>query len=629
MRITTGCCGDELPENRISDRLLVGDLSGGEKIKFQLLCEMLRRHTVLLLDEPSNDLDLQSVKWLEGFIRDSRIPIMFVSHDETLLEHCANTIIHLEQLMRKRQPQHTMARLTYPEYVRARNERIIKQTQVAQKEKEEHEAKMERYRQVYQRVHHEQQKVSRQAPHEAKNLKDKMRSLKSMGRRFEKERDHLAKRPDFEESIVVRFEDEIVIPQGKVVLDLQLATLKVGERVLSRDVHLNIQGPEKVCIVGANGAGKTTLLRRVLEDLTHRGIHFGYMPQDYSEQMNPRESAIEFLTISGTRDENTTIRTYLGSMNFTAEEMYHPIVDLSGGQRAKLYFSKMILEKAEVLVLDEPTRNLSPLSGPEIRAALQAFGGSVIAVSHDRKFLAEVFHRVLLLDEKGLRPLHASEWTNESRSDISQGFADNNGTFQDGRVFLLAQRSLSLELVQNRIHEVLHCFGRGQDVLDYIGSTSGKRLRPLLVLLTFDLCGGTRFQEAIDCAAGVELVHMASLIHDDIIDRSQLRRGQLTAHCRFGTQAAVLAGDHLFAAAFHLFALGTGQRVSRVMTTVIQDMCAGEIHQLLSPVTEEEDYLDYIQKKTACLFGGCCRLGAILSDLDDAEGHIFRSLAKA
>lgn len=410
------------PENRISDRLLVGDLSGGEKIKFQLLCEMLRRPTVLLLDEPSNDLDLQSVKWLEGFIRDSRIPIMFVSHDETLLEHCANTIIHLEQLMRKRQPQHTMARLTYPEYVRARNERIIKQTQVAQKEKEEHEAKMERYRQVYQRVHHEQQKVSRQAPHEAKNLKDKMRSLKSMGRRFEKERDHLAKRPDFEESIVVRFEDEIVIPQGKVVLDLQLATLKVGERVLSRDVHLNIQGPEKVCIVGANGAGKTTLLRRVLEDLTHRGIHFGYMPQDYSEQMNPRESAIEFLTISGTRDENTTIRTYLGSMNFTAEEMYHPIVDLSGGQRAKLYFSKMILEKAEVLVLDEPTRNLSPLSGPEIRAALQAFGGSVIAVSHDRKFLAEVFHRVLLLDEKGLRPLHASEWTNESRSDISQGF---------------------------------------------------------------------------------------------------------------------------------------------------------------------------------------------------------------
>ncbi|MGI6624910.1 MAG: polyprenyl synthetase family protein [Limnochordia bacterium] len=156
--------------------------------------------------------------------------------------------------------------------------------------------------------------------------------------------------------------------------------------------------------------------------------------------------------------------------------------------------------------------------------------------------------------------------------------------------------------------------------MDYIGSTSGKRLRPLLVLLTFDLCGGTRFQEAIDCAAGVELVHMASLIHDDIIDRSQLRRGQLTAHCRFGTQAAVLAGDHLFAAAFHLFALGTGQRVSRVMTTVIQDMCAGEIHQLLSPVTEEEDYLDYIQKKTACLFGGCCRLGAILSDLDDAEG---------
>lgn len=174
--------------------------------------------------------------------------------------------------------------------------------------------------------------------------------------------------------------------------------------------------------------------------------------------------------------------------------------------------------------------------------------------------------------------------------------------------------------MQTKIEEILSSYGKGQDVLDYVASATGKRLRPSLVFLTLDLCGGTRFEEAVDCAAGVELVHMASLVHDDIIDHSELRRGQMTVHRRFGTQAAVLAGDHLFAAAFYLFALSTNQRVSQVMTTVIQAMCAGEINQLFAPATAERDYLDYIHKKTACLIGGCCRLGAILSDLDDVEG---------
>lgn len=188
-----------------------------------------------------------------------------------------------------------------------------------------------------------------------------------------------------------------------------------------------------------------------------------------------------------------------------------------------------------------------------------------------------------------------------------------------GGLFLIIQRSLNLEDVQARVEQVLTTNDAARDVLNYVASARGKGLRPLLVLLTFDLCGGTRFEEAINCAAGVELVHMASLIHDDIIDRSQLRRGQMTVHSKFGIQAAVLAGDHLFASAFHLFALGTDRKVSQVMTAVIQNMCSGEISQLLSPARTEADYLDYIRKKTACLIGGCCCLGAVLSDASEAE----------
>jgi len=398
------------PEDRIADDIRLGDLSGGEKIKFQLLCEMLRYPSVLLLDEPSNDLDMESVGWLESFIESSKIPVMFVSHDELLLERCANTIIHLEQLMRKRRPKYTVARLSYPDYVQGRDERIAKQTQLAQKEREEYDAKMERYRQIYQRVHHEQKSVSRQDPSVAKNLKDKMRSVKSMGKRFEREKEQMTQRPDFEESIAVRFEDSISIPHGKVVLDLDLDVLRVAHRILGGNIRLKVVGPEKVCILGPNGAGKTTLLRNIIAELKKKGIRFGYMPQEYSEMMDPKQNAIEFLTVTGTKEEHTKVRTYLGSMNFTAEEMYHPILELSGGQRAKLYFSKMILEEAEVLVLDEPTRNLSPLSGPEIRAALREFGGSIIAVSHDRKFIMEVFDRVMLLEKDGLRQVSAVQW---------------------------------------------------------------------------------------------------------------------------------------------------------------------------------------------------------------------------
>lgn len=397
------------PEDRICQDLRIRQLSGGEKIKFLLLCEMLRNPTILLLDEPSNDLDLKSVQWLEDFIKGSKIPVMFVSHDEVLLEQCANTIIHLEQLRRKSKPQHTIASLPYSEYVQNRQDQIIRQTRLARQEKEEYDAKMERYRQIYQRVHHEQQVVSRQEPSTAKNLKDKMHTVKSMGRRFEREKARMTQRPDFEESILVSFGNSISIPNGKQILDFHLDKLEVGEIVLSRDLRLTIYGPQKICIIGANGSGKTTLLRHIRKELANSRINYGYMPQDYSEMMDPELTALDFLTKTGKKDEQTIIRTYLGSMNFTAEEMFHPVAELSGGQRAKLYFSKMILDQAEVLVLDEPTRNLSPLSGPEIRQALKDFTGCIIAVSHDRKFIKEVFDEVFLLDQNGLHMVNTKE----------------------------------------------------------------------------------------------------------------------------------------------------------------------------------------------------------------------------
>ena len=127
-----------------------------------------------------------------------------------------------------------------------------------------------------------------------------------------------------------------------------------------------------------------------------------FMPQDYGEIMDMTMKPVEFLFPRASKDEITRAKTILGSMNYTSYEMEHSIKDLSGGQKAKLILVKISLSGANVLFLDEPTRNFSPLSGPEIRGLLRSFSGAIISVSHDRKYISEVCDKVYELDEQGL-----------------------------------------------------------------------------------------------------------------------------------------------------------------------------------------------------------------------------------
>ncbi|NLW41791.1 MAG: ABC-F family ATP-binding cassette domain-containing protein, partial [Tissierellia bacterium] len=193
----------------------IRECSGGEKIKIQLLNLMLKNPTVLLLDEPSNDLDMESIISLEKFIKNAKIPIIFVSHDEVLIENCANTIIHIEQLVRKSEPKYTISRQKYQQYLKIRDNQISATERIANKEREELDKKMDKYRKIYDKVERAQREVSRQDPNVGKNLKDKMHTVKSMGKRFEKEEENLTKRPDFEESISIKFNKENILPNGK------------------------------------------------------------------------------------------------------------------------------------------------------------------------------------------------------------------------------------------------------------------------------------------------------------------------------------------------------------------------------------------------------------------------------
>ena len=126
------------------------------------------------------------------------------------------------------------------------------------------------------------------------------------------------------------------------------------------------------------------------------------MPQDYAELLDLDMTPVDYLDKSGDKDERTRIRTYLGALKYTADEMDHPIRELSGGQKAKVILLKLSLSDANVLILDEPTRNFSPLSGPVIRKMIKNFPGAVISISHDRKYISEVCDRILRLTKDGL-----------------------------------------------------------------------------------------------------------------------------------------------------------------------------------------------------------------------------------
>ena len=386
-----------------SDRKM-GTFSGGEKVKLRMALLTLRRPDCYLLDEPSNDLDIETLEWLESFIRECPQPVLYISHDEMLLENTANVIIHLEQLRRKTLPRYTVARMGYRRYVEERLSKFAHQEQVAKKEREEERKRQEKLRKIEQKVQHQLDNIAySDRDHVGKMLKKKMKSVKSMEHRFDREREDMTEFPDSEEAILVGFGPDTAVPGGKTVVDFTLPRLEAGGELLARNIRLYVRGAEHVCIIGNNGAGKTTLLRQIANELLpRRDLKAAYMPQDYGETVDQGQTPVEFLAKSGEKEELTRVKTYLGSMKYTPEEQGHSIAELSGGQKAKLFFLKMILDGANVLVLDEPTRNFSPLSGPVIRGILRDFPGCIISVSHDRRYIGEACGTLYRMTPGGL-----------------------------------------------------------------------------------------------------------------------------------------------------------------------------------------------------------------------------------
>ncbi|MHC1693742.1 MAG: ATP-binding cassette domain-containing protein [Eubacteriales bacterium] len=392
-----------LPFSVFTSDQLTGTFSGGERVKLQLAGVLIGKPEVLLLDEPSNDLDIETLQWLEDFINSAGKPVLFISHDQTLIENTANVVIHLEQLRKKSIPRHTVARMSYSEYMSSRSSAFEHQAQMAKSDKDEFTKKQARHQKIMEKVEHRQETISRGDPHGGRLLKKKMKSVKAQERRLEKEKENLVQMPDTEQAILPVLSEGLYVPAGKSVLELNLPLLEAGGRVLSRDINLNVRGGEHICIIGRNGAGKSTLIKHIAALLLERrDIKAGYMPQSYEDSADMRKTPVQYLSEGRDSSEVTRARTFLGSMKFTSDEMTGKIAALSGGQKAKLLFIGMIYSGCNVLILDEPTRNLSPLSAPAVRKLLRDFKGAVISVSHDRKYISEVCDKVYRLGEEGL-----------------------------------------------------------------------------------------------------------------------------------------------------------------------------------------------------------------------------------
>ena len=394
--------------NRFASDQEIGRLSGGEALKIQLIHELAKPFEVLFLDEPSNDLDLETVDWLKDQIRKIRQTVIFISHDEDFLSETADTIVHLRLIKHRKEAETLVEHLDYDCYSEQRKANFTKQRQQAANDQRAYNKTMEKHRRVKQNV--ETALRATKDSTAGRLLAKKMKNVLSQEKRFEKTAQSMTQKPLEEEEIRLFFSDIQPLPASKVLIQLEKENLAIDDRVLAQELQLTVHGQEKIGIIGPNGVGKSTLLAKFQQLLSaKREISLGIMPQDYHKKLLLDLSPIVYLSKTRDKEELQKIQSHLASLNFSYPEMQHQIRSLSGGQQGKLLLLDLVLRKPNFLLLDEPTRNFSPTSQPEIRKLFTTYPGGLVTVSHDRRFLKEVCTTIYRLTELGLEVVNLED----------------------------------------------------------------------------------------------------------------------------------------------------------------------------------------------------------------------------
>lgn len=356
-------------------------LSGGFKLRALLAQALFENPDILLLDEPTNHLDISSIDWLEQYLKTEFHGILvFVSHDQGFMNNLATHILDIDYGEIR-------------EYVGNYDHYMQEKLLVA-------EQKLKEKKYLEQKIAHMQLFVDKFGAKASK-----ARQAQSRAKQIEK-----IELPDIKQSSRVspNFQFKEKRPSGKQVLVVEGISKIFDNRIVLKNVRFKLNRGDKVAIIGHNGIGKSTLLKILLGLYTPdegkyewgHECHISYFAQDYHELINQNMTVYDWLADRCSFVTSDTIRKTLARVLFTKDDVAKNILTLSGGEAARLLFASIMLQNSNILVLDEPTNHLDLDARNSLAKALSTFTGTVLCVSHDRHFVADIATRVIALTEQ-------------------------------------------------------------------------------------------------------------------------------------------------------------------------------------------------------------------------------------
>ncbi|MCF0191292.1 MAG: ABC-F family ATP-binding cassette domain-containing protein [Marinilabiliaceae bacterium] len=359
-----------------------GEFSGGWRMRIELAKILLSRPDIFLLDEPTNHLDIESIQWLEDFLKNYNGAVVIISHDRAFLDNVTNRTIeivlgHIYDY-----------KANYSKYLILRQERFEQQMAAyknQQKMIEDTEKFIERFR----------YKATKSV-----QVQSRIKQLEKIERIEIDEFDTSALNIKFPPAP----HSGVISVKGRGI------TKAYGEHLVLENIDFEIPRGEKVAFVGRNGEGKTTMARMIMRELEHQGeitlghnVKIGYFAQNQADLLDPEDTVFDTIDKVAVGDIRTKIRDLLGAFMFSGEDIDKKVGVLSGGERTRLAMVRLLLEPVNMLILDEPTNHLDIRSKEILKKAIKEFNGTAVIVSHDREFLDGLVTRVLEFRNKRVK----------------------------------------------------------------------------------------------------------------------------------------------------------------------------------------------------------------------------------
>jgi len=361
----------------------ISTLSGGQKTRLALARILLQAPDLLMLDEPTNYLDIDTLTWLEGYLRSYSGAILVVSHDRYFLDAMAQTIIEIER--------HTSKRYTgnYSRYIELKAA--------------DYEANMKQYEK-------QQDEISKMEQFIQKNIVRSSTTKRAQSRRKALEKLDRLDKP-LGSLKKAHFSFEIERMSGKDVLSVSDLSILFANRnaALFQHVSFQLSRGEMVALIGPNGIGKSTLLKALVNQIEPAtgtiqwgtNVKIGYYDQEQTN-LNGNNTILEEVWNVYPHMEEARIRTVLGNFLFSGEDVLKKVSSLSGGEKARVSLAKLMLAEANMLIFDEPTNHLDLYSKEVLESALLDYDGTLLFISHDRYFLNKMAERIIELKPTGL-----------------------------------------------------------------------------------------------------------------------------------------------------------------------------------------------------------------------------------